>query len=388
MKDDFDYIGAILGDADALAILDKVVLQNAKPKTIPLTPKDAKEKEVLDFIEKNGREPSFESKDIFEKQFAMRFKVMKERQAKEQGEAPKQESLNPWDTDEGLDILANVDLGNTSINDFRNSEIIRRNPSEDRKEAEEISHAKPCPNFSDYKPLFDDVTRAIVQGHRKLVPYDGSEFRQGAFYSRNGMLFFIAEMFEQKKKGRWGLDGRTHCIFANGTESNILASSIRRSMFENAYVVTEDDRTDFDLVSEKEARKYNSGYIYILNTLSDEVEVKQFKDLHKIGFTRGSVEDRIKNAKKETTYLCADVEVADRWQCSDLNPQKLEDLVHKFFAAANVRIKVKDDKGHFAIADEWYDVPLLEIRKIVPFILDRTLGEYYYDSRARRVLHK
>lgn len=387
MKDEIDYIGEILKDAEALAILDKVVLQKSSPKTI-YNIKDAKEKEILDFIERYGKEPSFDSSDIFEKQLAMRAKAIKEKTAIEKDSVANTKNLNPWDTEEGLSILASVDLGNTSINDFTNSEIIRRNSSKNRKEADEISHARPCPNFSDYKPLFEEATKAIIQGHRKLIPFEGTEFRQGAFYSRNGMLFYIAEMFEQKKKGKWGMDGRTHCIFANGTESNILASSIRRSMFENAYAVTEDDRNNFDFTSETIAKKYNSGFIYILKTLSEEQEVKQFQDLHKIGFTRGNVEDRIKNAKKETTYLCADVKVVDKWECSDLNPQKLEDLVHKFFHSANVLIRVKDDNGHFAVADEWYDVPLLEIRKIVPLILNRTIGQYYYDSKTRRVLQK
>lgn len=388
MKDDIDYIGTILKDAEALAILDKVVLQKATPKTF-YNIKDAKEAEIIAFIEKNKREPSLDSKDVFELTLAMRAKAIREKKAQEEGIDSNQKEKNPWETDEGLAILDAVDLGNTSINDFSQSEIIRRNPSENRKQADEISHAKPCPNFNEYKPLFDNVTRAIAQGHRRLIKFEGTEFRQGTFYSRNGMLFYIAEMFEQKKKGRWGMDGRTHCVFANGTESFILASSIRRSMFENAYVVSDDDRDkDYWLVSEKEAPKYNAGYIYILNTLSEEAEVKQFRDLHKIGFTRGNIENRIKNAKKDTTYLCADVAIVDSWECYDLNPQKLESLVHKFFSDAQVRIRVKDENGRFAIADEWYDVPLAEIRKIVPLILNRTLGQYYYDAELRKVLHK
>lgn len=390
MKDDIDYIGQILADVGALSILESIVIEKSAPKTF-YNIKDAKEKEIVDFIEKNGREPSLDAKDIFERQLAMRAKAIKDRKAKEEG--IKEEPVNPWDDEEGLAILGDVDLGNTSINDFSGagSEIDRRRPSEDRKEAEEVSHAKPCPNFADYKPLFDNVTKAIQSGHRKLIKFEGTEFRQGVFYSRGGMLFYIAEMFEQKRKGRWGMDGRTHCIFANGTESNILASSIRRSMFENAYVVTEDDREGtegFSLVSDKNAPKYNTGYIYVLKSLSTEPALKQFKDLYKIGVTRGEVENRIKGANKSSTYLFADVQIVEKWQCIDLNPQKLETLVHTFFSTGKVNIRVRDEKGNPYLATEWFDVPLPEIEKFVPMFLDRSFLNYRYDKSSRRIVLK
>lgn len=392
MKDDFDYLGHMFEDQEFLDILARVALKDDTPKTT-YNLKDAKEKEIHDFIEKNGREPSLEAKDISEKLLAMRAKAIKERKAKEEQVAPKTVmETNEASKDEDWERILNmVDLGNTSIKDFSNSEIIRPKEQTERAEADFVSRAEPCPEFYKFKPLFDDMKKALYQGHRKMVPFTKQDVRQGCFYVRKGMFFYVDILYEQTKSKIREYDGRTHLIFDNGKESNILVSTLRKSMYEGAYTVTEDDRKatkDFALEGEKEAPKFNTGFIYILNTLSKEDEVKQFKDLHKIGFTRGSIEERIRNARNETTYLCADVAVADRWQCADLNPQKLEDLVHKFFASARVRIRVKDDRGHFSIADEWYDVPLVEIRKIVPLVLDETVGQYYYDPGVRKVMHR
>lgn len=389
MKDEFDYIGVILEDEVALSILGGVVAEKPAPKII-YNLKDAKEKEILDFTEKNGREPSFDSKDLFERTLAMRAKAIKDRQSNTQKVGSVSEDTKlPWDTPEGMDILDGVNFGNTSINDFSNSEIIRT-PKKEREEADFIASATPCKEFKEkYQSLFITIEEAIKSKRRKLVPYKRGELRAGQFYVRRGLLFYIDEIYETKRNPRTGdFDGRTHCVFANGTESYLPSQSIRRSMY-NGYVVTENDKIapeGFDLDTEKAAPKFEVGFIYILKSLSTEPEVNRFHDLHKIGFTRGTIEERIKNASKEKTYLCADVEIIDRWACQNLNIAKLETLVHHFFSAAKVRIRVRDDKGHLAVSDEWYDVPLAEIRKIVPLILNGTLSRYRYDKKLREVL--
>ncbi|RFU95083.1 GIY-YIG nuclease family protein [Sphaerochaeta halotolerans] len=389
MKDEFDYLEVILEDEAAESILRSIEIKKPSPKTI-YDFKDAKEKEIQYFIDKNGREPSLDSKETFEKTLAMRAKVIKDRQAKvQQDRSISEEEELPWNTPEGMDILDSVDLGNTSINDFSDSEIIKK-PQKEREEAEFVASATPCKEFNErFQPLFNEAEKAIQSGRRKLVPYQRGELRVGQFYVRRGLLFYINEIYETQRNPRTGdFDGRTHCVFANGTESYLLSQSIRRSMY-HGYVVTEDDKVSpegLKLEKEKNVPKFDVGYIYILKTLSAEPEVKKFRDLHKIGFTRGTVEERIKNASKEKTYLCTEVEVIDRWACQNLNISKLETLVHHFFSAAKVSIRVRDDKGHLAVSNEWYDVPLAEIRKIVPLILNGTLSKYRYDKKLRRVL--
>jgi len=73
-----------------------------------------------------------------------------------------------------------------------------------------------------------------------------------------------------------------------------------------------------------------AGFIYILRSKSDKPEIKELNNLFKIGFSKTSVEERIKNASLEPTYLMADVKIVMAYQCYNMNPQKLEKLVHGF----------------------------------------------------------
>jgi hypothetical protein len=76
---------------------------------------------------------------------------------------------------------------------------------------------------------------------------------------------------------------------------------------------------------------YESGYIYILKSLSNDDKISTKKDLYKIGFSSTTVEERIKNALKDPTYLMAPVKIMSAYKCFNMNPQKLEQLIHKFF---------------------------------------------------------
>ena len=54
-------------------------------------------------------------------------------------------------------------------------------------------------------------------------------------------------------------------------------------------------------------------------------------NLFKIGYSKTDVEERIKNAEKEPTYLMAPVIIKGVWKCYNMNPQKFEHLLHTFF---------------------------------------------------------
>ena len=53
--------------------------------------------------------------------------------------------------------------------------------------------------------------------------------------------------------------------------------------------------------------------------------------IHKIGVTRGSVKRRIANAAKDPTYLLAEVEIIETYKLANIDPVKLEKLLHRFF---------------------------------------------------------
>ncbi len=88
-----------------------------------------------------------------------------------------------------------------------------------------------------------------------------------------------------------------------------------------------------------------TGYIYVLRSLSENPQIKEIENLYKIGFSNQPVKLRIQNATNEPTYLMADVRQVSEFQTYNLNPQKLEMLLHTFFAESCLNFDIVDNKG-------------------------------------------
>lgn len=101
--------------------------------------------------------------------------------------------------------------------------------------------------------------------------------------------------------------------------------------------------------------------------------------MHKIGVTSGSVETRISGAEKSSTYLLAGVEVVATYKVYNVNCQKLEALIHKVFAAAQINLTIPDRFGHMVKPREWFLVPLHVINEAVDRIRDRSILGCLYD---------
>jgi len=97
---------------------------------------------------------------------------------------------------------------------------------------------------------------------------------------------------------------------------------------------------------------------YILRSLSEDPQIKEIKDLHKIGFSSQPVQQRIQKAPQEPTYLMAGVKLITEFETYNFNPQKLENLLHTFFAESCLNLSVTDNKGKQHAPREWFIVPL------------------------------
>ena len=62
-------------------------------------------------------------------------------------------------------------------------------------------------------------------------------------------------------------------------------------------------------VGEVDDADKQSGHIYVLRSLSDDPQIAGLQNLHKIGFSTTSVEQRVVNAEKSPTYLMAPVRI-------------------------------------------------------------------------------
>jgi hypothetical protein len=122
-----------------------------------------------------------------------------------------------------------------------------------------------------------------------------------------------------------------------------------------------------------------TGTINVLRSRSDHPFVAEHREvIHKIGVTSGSVETRISSAEKSSTYLLAGVDVVARYKVYGVNCQKLESLLHKVFAAAQLDILIPDRFGHQVKPREWFVLPLDVINEAVDRIRDRSITAFRY----------
>jgi hypothetical protein len=126
-----------------------------------------------------------------------------------------------------------------------------------------------------------------------------------------------------------------------------------------------------------------SGTIYVLRSKSNHPEIVAKRELiHKIGVTGGKVETRITNAAMDATYLLADVEITRTYKLYNINRSKLENLLHRVFAAARLDLTIEDRFGRPIKPREWFLVPLPIIEEVVEKIRDQSITKFRYDPET------
>jgi len=111
------------------------------------------------------------------------------------------------------------------------------------------------------------------------------------------------------------------------------------------------------------------------------------KNLYKIGFSKDDVKNRIANAINEPTYLMADVEIVSVYQCFNMNAQKLEQLLHKFFGKSCLNIEILDNNKIAHNPREWFIAPLDVIDEAIELIVSGKIIEYRYDYEREIVIY-
>lgn len=254
-----------------------------------------------------------------------------------------------------------------------------------KKKPDYVAQHKLCENFADYKPLFAKVHQELKEGKRSLVKINKTAtLAAGRYYYVSGQMLLLEKIGELKKSSNFLPDARTRCIYENGTESDILLQTLRKSVVGDGYAISElqeETESQFfnnsDIVSDDKV----TGYIYVLASLSDNPDIKSEKNLYKIGFTTESVEDRIANAEKEPTYLMAPVKIVASYKVVNMNSQKFEDLVHQLLKPVQFQVSVFDDKGIEHEPQEWFIVPLAVVDVIIQKIMDGSIVGYTYNPQ-------
>jgi hypothetical protein len=385
---------------------DPLGLLNVKPKKSAARTSDERLAssfdEINEFIEKNEREPKPNVNNISEYQLYSTLKGLRENEEKTIALEPQdkygllnteKKEINSIDDifgDDSLDILGD---------DTEGLFTFKHTPKDyERAKADFVGKRFKCKDFDKYEHLFKEVQDDLALGKRKLVKFKESSLKEGNFYVYNGIIMYLnkvdfSEEYETFPSGnRAQKNGRTQCIFENGTESNMLYRSAIRALYDNGKIITQNVDKVIEGFSETFSGITNedkeTGHIYVLTSQSKKEEIASLENLYKIGYSSTSVQERIKNAENEPTYLMASVKIESSWICYNMNAQKFESLIHRFFGHTCLEIDVFDNNGIRHTPREWFIAPLKAIEQAISLIISGEIVKYRYDKEIEVIVKK
>ena len=229
------------------------------------------------------------------------------------------------------------------------------------------------------------MQRQLTTGERQTLKYqDNAEVNQGDLFILDGQKVIVAEMGEPFISDYGRPDRRLRVIYDNATENDLLLRSLQRALNKDK-ASRRITNPDFGpLFSDTEADDdLPTGYIYVLRSQSDHPLIAENRSvIHKIGVTGGDVKKRVANAKKDPTYLLADVEIVATFKLSNINRRGLEALLQKFFGSVRLELELQDRFGTPVKPREWFLVPLEVIEEVVEKIKEGTIAQFRYDPET------
>lgn len=390
---------------------DEFGILDSKPKISNVKTEDERLiesfQEINAFFEKNDREP--EATNVSEFKLLSRLKALR-------NDVNKVEILKPYDTHNLLntkeevksvaDILNDDDLGILDTEETLSIFKLKNVPSSiERGETDFVAQrtAMKDEEFLPYEAMFKEVHKELRQGKRNLRPYAkaGNNLEAGSYYVLNGVLLYLEETNIETQNvtlpsgNRVRKDGRTRIIFENGTISNMKYRSLDKALLHKdndgkivSHTEEEINKELFNNINSVKEEDLDTGWIYVLKSKSTNQKITSINNLYKIGYSTVPVPERIKNASKEATYLLADVDIIASYKTYNLEAQKFEHIIHRFFAEVCLNIDINDDKGRRITPREWFVVPLSIIDKVIQLILSGDIVNYKYDSTNEVLLTK
>lgn len=352
--------------------------------------------EINEFYEANRREPTA-GNDMEEFMLASRLQAIR-------NSADKVKLLSPFDFydllkcgqsksitvedilgDDPLDLLNDDDLDQSIFN-------LKYVKKSERIRPDYVSRRNKCKDFQDYEGMFQSVHDDLRAGKRKLIEFKESDLGEGKFFVLRGVLLFLEKSehseqeFNYDSGSRVRNDGRTRCIFDNGTESDMLYRSLYKALLKDGFSVSdrEESRPD-DQITEDDVQ---NGYVYVLSSLSSNPQIAEMQNLYKIGCCSGTVSDRIKNAVNEPTYLLSEVRIELTVRCFNINVFNLEGQIHNFFSKCNIAFEVTDNDGNKHYPREWFNAPLSVIEEAIRLAVSRHIDEYEYNVELQLPVRK
>ena len=369
---------------------DDLNLLNVKPKVSNSCTADERLvrsfEEINEFIDKNGKVPEVNTDNILERSMCFRLQGILE-------DSSKVKALKSYDRHELL--IAEQDVPETLDDIFADDDFdllsddldiftLKNVPKEIAK-TDFVARRKPCPNFEEYEDIFKKCQADLKYGIKTLEKFNEKQIEEGQMFVLNGVLVYVDKLYSIRKDKNNKDDGRTHLIFENGTESNMLFRSFGKGLFINGKHVTntvEEKMKKFNNIQDEDKP---TGYIYVLQSRSRDEKIKSIRNLYKIGYCETTVAERTKNAAQEPTYLMAPVKLVAEFKTYNMNTQKFEDLLHRFLGQCQISIDVFDNNGSRHTPREWFQVPYEIIEQAVKLIVTGEVVNYRYDRETKTI---
>ncbi|EGQ8486981.1 GIY-YIG nuclease family protein [Vibrio alginolyticus] len=398
----------IFSEQDDLGLLDVAPLRAKVPTGNILA---NRLEEISNFYEQNGRVPRSDAQSFDEKRLARRLNAFKsnpeqcdalseyDRYSLLESDLAAQKNVQidkvedkslPTELDKSElvtsldDIFADDDDG---LLEFDAPHLFTKThvPVGKKSQPEEIARRQPCAEFHRYSPIFETIQQEIKSGSASLERFRHElQMRVGDVFILNGLMGYVHSAGE-RLEGYSSYNARLHLIFENGTEMHMLFQSLTHGLVRDdrgCKVIRE------GLPLEPDDTPIPAGLVYVLATRSTDSALAPYKsNLYKIGFTDGTVDERIKYAETDKTFLEAPVRVVMTTECYNIDAHKLETLIHGFLGHRRLNVTLKGHAGQYS-PREWFYVPLNTVVEVISYILDGTISQYRMDNTTGKVVKK
>ena len=382
---------------DLLRILqdDDLGLLSIKPKRSAITVDErllTSFQQINDFYRQHRREPESNPSNILEFQLFNRLRGLCASKEKCEAlqDADEFHLLTLIEPTKAISSIADIfkdDSFGLLDNEAASIFELKHVPASPKDMPEKIAQRKRCKDFDQFEPLFKKCHAELAAGVREARSFTGEQqIRPGHFFILHGITTYVAEVGEKEvKNGK--VNARLRCVFENGTESNMLLRSLATELYkdETGRRILGSHEKALEALEQIHADDEKSGYIYVLQSLSQVPEIAGTKNLYKIGYSTVPVPERVKNAAEEPTYLMAPVKVISVFECYNLNPQKLELLLHTFFGKACLDVDVYNKQGKRFSPREWFIAPLHIIEAAAHMLINVEIVNYRYNLDTQSI---
>lgn len=288
------------------------------------------------------------------------------------------------------DDLNLLDVGNTDI--FRMEHIPQRAANGSPYEDENNAVRKPCTDFWRFEAWFKQIHHMLKHGEAHFERLKTETFLQpGDVFLLHGALCYVADFAETEDRKSTRGNRRLRVIYENGTESNILTRSLARAVYKDGNgkkIMLSSAELLPDILTANSPQDLVTGQLYVVRLLQPKPEFATYRNLYKISFTTGTVEARIADAENDTAFLESKVVPVLSFECRNINPHTFERLLHAFFAAQRVNIRLIGKNGKIYIPHEWFDVELDVIEKAAEYIINGTINQYRMNNTTGKIVPK